>query len=707
MRKTIERSIIGVVIATGISSVVTQLYTIREFLALFAGNEFVIALIFFNWLILGGAGTMLAHLADRHSVRSASKNPPEHSPDKLAWLSFAAAALPPIQLLTIRLLRDTCFIPGSAVGFYGIFLYTFVTIAPYCLLIGFVLPYSLFVIRRQTPSYPGALIYITDNAGDITGGILFSFVLVLLVTPMQAVLISGVILLLTAVNLVTMRRRPGPGEITALVLILILLAAGAILEKKTLSPSSGSLADYHESRYGRLLVHRDNQQHTLLMDGVPIASSNNRRAAEEAAHYPLAQIDRPAGVLLISAVSGIMREIGKHNPESVDYLEIDPAVSRAMFDFDLLERIPGLRVINSDARRFLSGPGPAYDAIIACLPEPETFQLNRFYTREFFSQIRTRLSRDGVFAFSLEGVADYVSEADRHKISSVYNTAAACFEQVTILPGDKLFFLCADRPISTNIPEILRTRQISTVYIDNYYTGNITAGRIDRVKELLQEDAPINTDIRPSLMRLMFSHWFTRFSATPAPLYIAAILFLLGYFYFITGSEFVLFSTGLINMATEILTIFAFQIFFGYVYFQIGLIVTVFLAGLLPGAWLGEKLRWHGRRTIMVLDGLLMAWLGGFILAVTFGGDSLTIVFYLVYGFVISCVCGFQFPAILRLGGDINRKATAAFSADLIGAAFGALLASVLLIPRAGLTGTAAILIALKTISLGIIWKRR
>jgi len=61
MRKN-ERAITRVVIATGISSVVTQLLTIREFLSQFSGNEFVIALILFNWLILGGAGTLLARL---------------------------------------------------------------------------------------------------------------------------------------------------------------------------------------------------------------------------------------------------------------------------------------------------------------------------------------------------------------------------------------------------------------------------------------------------------------------------------------------------------------------------------------------------------------------------------------------------------------------------------------------------------------------
>jgi spermidine synthase len=40
-----DRAITRVVIATGISSVVTQLLTIREFLAQFQGNEIVIAIL--------------------------------------------------------------------------------------------------------------------------------------------------------------------------------------------------------------------------------------------------------------------------------------------------------------------------------------------------------------------------------------------------------------------------------------------------------------------------------------------------------------------------------------------------------------------------------------------------------------------------------------------------------------------------------------
>ena len=82
MKKINDRAIIRVVIATGISSVVTQLLTIREFLTQFQGNEIVIALILFNWLILGGIGTLLARVV----VNDAAPNP---RPTILAWLSLA------------------------------------------------------------------------------------------------------------------------------------------------------------------------------------------------------------------------------------------------------------------------------------------------------------------------------------------------------------------------------------------------------------------------------------------------------------------------------------------------------------------------------------------------------------------------------------------------------------------------------------------
>ncbi|MCJ7830296.1 MAG: hypothetical protein MUP74_02815, partial [Desulfobacterales bacterium] len=162
MRKTSERRITRLVLATGISSVVTQLVTIREFMVQLHGNEFVIALILFNWLTLGGVGTFLARWVTPRYL------PAETGP--LGWLSLGLAGLPTVQIFAVRTLRDIFFVHGTTPGFYPSLAYTGLTLAPYALLLGFALPYSLYVIRREEPAYPGVRIYIVDNLGDVAGG---------------------------------------------------------------------------------------------------------------------------------------------------------------------------------------------------------------------------------------------------------------------------------------------------------------------------------------------------------------------------------------------------------------------------------------------------------------------------------------------------------------------------------------------------------
>jgi spermidine synthase len=88
------------------------------------------------------------------------------------------------------------------------------------------------------------------------------------------------------------------------------------------------------------------------------------------------------------------------------------------------------------------------------------------------------------------------------------------------------------------------------------------------------------------------------------------------------------------------------------------------------------------------------------------GSYGLPVSFFLFYGFVVSLICGFQFPVALYLRGGDAPAVTQAFSADLIGAAFGTLITSVVLIPYFGIIWAAAGLIGLKLLSLIIIFGR-
>lgn len=682
------------IIATGISSVATQLLIIREFLAQFQSNEFVIALILFSWLILGGIGTLLARWVTRRFFRATI--------NRLGWLSFLLAGLPAVQIFVIRRLRDAFFIHGSSVGFYPTLAYTFFTIAPYCLVLGFVLPFSLFVIRLETPDYPGTRIYITDNLGDVAGGALFSFALVYLVTPLQAVFLANLPLLLATYLLFPRPFRHHPAVLLGTGLTMGILILGILLEQTSLAPAEGNLVHYSESRYGRVAVHQDQEQYTLFVGGIPLFGSQNLSMAEESIHYPLSQLTHVKNVLLISAEGGMLTELQKYRPASADYVELDPQVAEVQFKFGLIKKIPGLHVVHQDGRAYLAASEKKYDAIIVNLSEPDTFQINRFFTDRFFDLAKQNLTRQGVLSFSMQGFDNYVAEPQRQKLSSLYNTVADYFENVVLLPGEKIFFLCRSLPIDTDIPALLLAKGINTRYIRGYYYGNLTPERIARLNGLVDPEAPKNRDDFPQLMRLVFVQWFAKFSTSPTGFIVVLAILCLVYLVRITAEEFVLFTTGFMVMGSEVLVIFAFQIFFGYIYLQIGLIVTVFLAGLLPGAWFGEKLRNRGKLTLALTDSLLIGLMGLFILAIEYGGGRMPAVFFLIFGFSASLICGFQFPLALYLRGGDAPAVTRTFSADLIGAAGGTLATSVVLIPYLGIIWAATGLIVLKIFSLTV-----
>jgi spermidine synthase len=692
LKNTIDRRITAVVIATGISSVVTQLLVIREFLSQFHGNEFIVALILFNWLFIGGIGTYIASFAGSKA-----------SPNRLALVSICLAILSPLELIGIRLLRDVFFIYGSSVGFYPTFAFSFLVITPYCLLLGFALPYSLIVVRDLVPGYSGTRIYIIDNIGDVAGGILFSFILVFTVTPFQAVSIANLILLTASWWMFDPKGCPINLQILGAVVALAVLTAGVWYEKSTLTPPGMEVTFYKESRYGRIEIMKDNEQVTLYLDGKPVFSNQNTDLAEETIHYPLAQLHQTENILLISAEGGAMSEIEKYHPLTVDYIEIDSVVSDALFRFGLVKQVRGLNTIHQDGRVYLARSKKIYNAIVMNLPEPDTFQINRFYTDRFFSLAKSHLAPGGILSFSIEGFDNYPTDAQMVKISSLYHTARKIFKHVLLLPGQKIFFLCSDQPLNSDIPKLLEEKKIQTRYIRGFYYGNLSDERIRYLNDQIQADVPVNSDYSPHLIRLMFTEWFKKFSTSPKWLVMALALILMIYLTRISKVEFLLFSTGFMIMGSEILVIFVFQISFGYIYQQIGIIVTVFLAGLFPGAMLGESIRKRSRQALLLTDAALILLMLMLISALMFAGDRLTPGLIVVFGFLISVACGCQFPVALHLRGGHKKAMIEVFSADLMGAAFGILVTSVILIPYIGIIGSALCLISLKLISMTVI----
>ena len=689
----LKRLIIWSVIGTGISSVTTQLLTIREFLSQFHGNEITISLVLFCWLLLTGLGSLAAKAVKRSSLKV------------YALLTLFVAFLPLLQMIAIRGFREAFFTHGSSPGFYPIFFYILITVAPYCLLTGFILPYAQKVLNARHYPFESGDLYLTDSIGDITGGVLFSFVLVYWLRPFPTIALTSAFLILVALSLLLMSRR--------YIFLLISLFSVSLFyyystnsnfERLTLANQYGDVVRYLESPYGRIVVSKEGAQHTFWKSGVPLYSDSNVINCEEKVHYPLCQLDRVGNVLLISGGLGeTLTEVSKYDLMHVDYVELDPNLTDAAQSLGAIKKAPFLEIINTDGRRYIKMTKRRYDAIIIDLPDPDTFQMNRFFTSEFFSLTKKILAKDGILSMSIEYAPNYISDIRKKKLSTVYNTAQLHFRNVMVLPGEDAYFLCRDGDLCSDIPARLKLKSIKTSYIEGFFYGNVTKERIEQLEGSLDKTEYINTDFEPRLMNIVFQGWFMKHGTSPKYFLFTLSALTLIYLIFMKREEYILFSTGLATMGVEMLIVFAFQVVYGYIYLRIGAIVTAFLLGLLPGVIIGNL--W-GRKDVfklIVSEMLLLSLLFLFFVWVVYFRSELHPIYFLAYCLFFSFVCGFQFPVVANIIGERSSPAAGCLAADLTGASVGTLATGTLLIPMWGIQSAVIFLILVKISSSMII----
>ena len=688
-RSLVVASIIGI----GISSVTTQILTIREFLTQFHGNEITISLVIFCWLVLTGTGTLGAKFFKTASLEA------------YLVLTLLIAVWPLFQIIGIRIFRELFFTHGVSPGFYPILFYILMAIAPYCLLTGFILPYTQKLLHAAHIPFESGELYITDSMGDITGGMLFSFLLVYWFKPFAVIALTSSFLLLAVFFLTgSFRKWALMGLAICLAIVFYGMALISSLETHTLETQYGNIAGYIESPFGRIVVSKEGHQYTFWESGLPLYSDANIIEAEEKVHYPLSQLNNVKNLLLVSGGLGeTLAEIAKYRPHRVDYVELDPAVTRTAIKLGIIKTAPFVNIINTDAGRYIKSAGSSYDAVILDLPEPDTFQINRFFTDEFFAMAKGVLNPNGILSMSMTYSPNYLSDLRKKKLSTLYHTAGRHFKHILVLPGEQACFLLSDGPLSARIPERLKSKGISTAYIDGFFHGNVTEERILKLRAQLDQNKTLNTDFNPRLMHLVFREWFTQYGATPAYFIWSVAGLLLFYFIFMKKEEYILFSTGFSAMGLEMAIIFAFQIIYGYIYMAIGAIITVFLLGLLPGAMVGKKWKAGNGIKMGLSEAALLALLASFFSWSWWFKAPLHPSWFLVFSFVFSFFCGFQFPVVANMIGEARSPAAGCLAADLCGAAVGTLAVGTLLIPLWGM-GAAVLGLMLVKGSSTLLW---
>jgi spermidine synthase len=689
-----------VVLATlGFTSIIGQVALMRELVAVFYGNELVLGLILAWWLLWEAAGAWgLGRWAERRNWGQRALS---------LTLGLAALALP-LQLALVRSMRELLgATPGAFVPLEQMFWAVGLVLAPYCLAhgLGFSLASSGAAAGRA---------YAYESAGAVFGGALFSFVLIERLAPFQTIILASSLTLF----IVLYPTKQFVLRLSSFVLLITALPLGAWLHQETLARQWPRLVFAADSRYGRLTITGLGGQRAFFENGL-LAFETESVFPEEVVHLPLLAHPAPRRVLLIGGgVAGDLAELFKHDLQEVVYLELDPLVIRAAREHlppqqaAVLED-PRLRLVYQDGRRYTKGSQERFDVVLVDLPEPSTGQLNRFYTLEFFREVRAILAEGGVFSLGLPSAENYWNPELTRRNASVYHTLRQVFPHVLVTPGDHNFFVAtAGEPLPgpETLGQRLQEREISTRWVTPEYVAFLLTGdRFGAAQASLEaaSDVKLNRDLTPISYFYELALWVSRFSNNMRGLFETTSLLRLRWLLLPlapallalwgrrrAASLALVGGAGFAGMTAQVALLLAFQALYGYVYHLVGLLVTAFMAGLVVGArwgigdWVLGIEDWR-LRLLRVQAGMVVYGMG-LALGLPLGLPAPGVVFPLL-SVVGGALTGAVFPlaaAMYRPGERAERVTALLYGADLVGGSVGALFTSAVLAPVLGLVQT-------------------
>ncbi len=684
-------------LALGTSSVSVQLVMIREVMSSFSGNELVIGLVLGVWLLFTGVGSALG-------IPFAKRAKPEST---LFIGHILVAVLPFLQVAALRGLPRV-WVRGEMLGLTSAVASSALILIPYCLIGGLMIPVAGTLIKG--PDAPRK-VYIADTTGDILGGLLFSLLLVHVLSHWDSLAVLGALNLSAAAAMISAKALP------VLILLGIAMVAARPLQQHTLSwRFPGQEVMIHKNTpFAQITISKTGEQINVLQDAIPLFSTGDL-GMEAIAHLPLCQVREEATVLLIGGgVFGTIKEIAKHKPRHIDYVELDPAILDLDRFIGKSLALPFVSIHIGDGRLFIKRSPTKYDAIIVDLPDPENTQLNRFYSQEFFDEVKLHLLPQGVLSFTLTGADNYLEEKGLALNRSIYSALRRTFNHILVFPGLTHYYLASDGPLTSDIAAVLAKRDIPTIRLVDYDLVSMTDPfRMDVLRTLLMEqDTPPNQDLTPRAFGHLLDLWLKKSGSSGIPLYVIYVL-LIAFAVLACRRDrlgFTILTSGYAGMAFELSLLLLFQIIYGYVYLRICAFITLFMIGSALGAVASGRLRKSASWQVLASDAglIVLALLStvSVLAGIRLKGEIwLSSMQYLIIPsliFLAAFAAGCQFSAVSRMACGTGAEITGnLYLADLAGAACGTILTGLLFVPKIGIIGVLISVFVLKGLSLGL-----
>jgi spermidine synthase len=669
-----------------------QIYLLREFVVHFYGNELTFGFVLGAWMLWGGIGSLAA---PKLGFRP-------------GWLPRLYAVTAVLFFSALVLLRFSHrllgHLPAELTGLVpaAVFALVLALFVSFPLGIGFVLNAAHF--KGDAPR-----VYLFESLGATVAGLAVYLVLI----PRFSNWEGAAIVAAAAALAIVLAERP-VRNLPFLLPTLALAGLFAFMDYPSLRAAwkPFDLAEAKDTPYGKLQVLRSGGQFSLYSNGLAVFSYPNTESAEESVHFALLQRDGIKNVLLVGGgVSGGCGQALKYSGVAVDYVEIDPAIIRLSERYlppaglEDLEN-PRVRIIYEDGRAFLERTRKVYDAVILNLPEPATAQINRFYTLEFFREVRKKLSPAGVFSFTVPSAENYIGPDLQRFLETLDTTLRAVFPEVLAVPGENNIFLASAGPLTVDparLAAALERLGIRNQFVSpGMLPSRLNPLRVDYLLEKMSgEPGLLNRDLVPVSYYFHSVLWAAQFKGAESgvlrffagippfwildvPLALAALGLLFGMlrkrrlpvrFLIPVGMS------GFTSILVEMAVLIVFQARFGYVYGKISLLLSAFMAGLFLGSLAGLGRKRPGGGDLAAVQGGLVVLLFLTRGMASRGPEIIPFIVLVAFG----GLGGYLFVAANRLYLRESPHPGMGYGIDLIGSFLGVILASSIIIPLLGI----------------------
>lgn len=716
----------------GFVSILGQVVLLRELNVAFFGSELIYILAFSIWLFC----TALGATAGRRGVFA--------SVFTIRWSFLAVGLLFLFDFVFIRGINQIFGgIPGGYLPFFQQLSAMALSLLPVGICLG--LLFQIVANRYMQKGKTLAMAYAVECGGGLFGGAIATAALSAHVSNFSTALICGLSALFASVvgfDRSTLKTLLGKSFIAlfgaSLVSLFVVLWFSNSIDKTLTAWSRPRLLATVDTAYGRTTITGLKGQISLFQNNALVAESQGT-SAEEFVHLSVLQHPKPNSILILGgAVEGLIREAQRHKPRRIDHIELDQRAwnMAAKYLPKSYLQSPFTKTVNTrfaDPRAALKHSKYKYDVILLGMPEPDSAQSNRFYTYEFFRQVAAHLSNKGIFAFRLRYAENLWTSPLLRRASSIHRALLKVFPYVTVLPGTSAIFIASQnarledprRLAERFIQRGLKPRMVSPSYIRYLFTND----RFHEIKtRLAQTHEPPNSDTRPVCyqytmviwlsqffprLALMDLSFFSSFNRVPTTIGIALIVILSLLFFFMrrrSNGRRVLLAliAGFFAMVFESALITNYQARSGVLYQDLGILLTLFMAGLASGAVVLDgvsRLDWFKRLrafrfgiaiiAFFILLDLYSIWIGAndFDHELILNGAGL-----FGSGTLVAALFAY---ASLQSVTDRASLRSSLYAADLLGGCLGSLAASLFLLPLLGFTHTFLFLIA---ISLASFW---